>query len=439
MRIKPVSHNRSFVVITILSVVFITSATLYAQKSDKDKENYYFKKILKNEIDALKYQLKQKENECQRLQDKQKELYKQSSLKAKQLDCKKTLPVFQREQERLSGTAPLDKSNIQAKDLERQIEELKQVLKKQKEAHEQLLAQKSRQHESKIRENDTQYKSSLAKLEKEKEAGEQMLLHKGKEHELKMWEKDTQHKLALANLEKKMQSKNKEDVKKLRQKTKELKLFHAQSKIQEKMLLDSVAEEKAKFKQKFEDAQKKFKNESKVMEASLTPQRDYLAKFKAELRRKIVILKEKDDQISVLNKKIALFSGEELEYQKKAVEIMDGELENAKNENKRLRKELQDLTVELAQREDTLESKLEEQKDSIQEVQEQSEVDLVSESFIWEKKIQILNNKHEKQLEAMKRKYEKVVERIKSQLERVTDKLRDKVSENTELKSKLKK
>jgi len=439
MGMKLAKYTCSFIAISILFAIFIASANLYAQTSDKDRETYYFKKILKNEIDALKYQLKQKEKECQKLQDKQEELSKQLSLKANQLYHKKTPPVFQREQERLSGVAPAEKTSSQAKDLERQIEELKQVLKKQKESYEQLLAQKDMGYELKISENDNQYKTNLEKLKKEKQACEQMFLHKDKEHELKMWEKDKQHKLALANLEKKMLFENKENAKKLRQKTKELKLFHAQSKTQEKVLLDSVAEEKAKFKQKFEDAQKKFNNESKVMEASLVQLRDYLAKFKAELRRKTVILKEKDDQISVLNKKIALFSGEEIEYQKKAVEIMGGELENAKNENKRLRKELQDLTVELAQREDDLESKLEEQKDSIQEVQEQSEVDLVSESFIWEKKIQILNNKHEKQLETMKRNYEKVVERIKSQLERVTDKLRDKVSENAELKSKLKK
>ncbi|MDD5745959.1 MAG: hypothetical protein PHO30_01715, partial [Candidatus Omnitrophica bacterium] len=364
----------------------------------------------------------------------------------------------QREQEQ-SGA-----SGEQIKALMQQVADLKLKIERQKFEYEQMLQRNEEQYSAKEKE-------LLAKAQRDGSDTD-------KEREKQLSEKYRQFDRAL-------REKTEAYEKQLDENDRAFKAFKQETQAKETTLRQLIATKEIEAQQKLEKEKKALNDELAAIKTSAEQLRLYMIKLKEELKVKSAVVEEKDEQLDLLNKKLALYSGEDIPNQQKLAGIASRDLEISRKENARLQQELDNLNVLLSKEKEGYEAELAQQKKIMEELRrksaEDSEKRLISleekyekkifalteekdairrnaamerekalasqqqemsaqtgnVSQEWEKKIKLIEARYSKQLRALEEEKEKAARESESKLRELSDKLRAKVAEDEQIKVKL--
>ncbi len=385
-------------------------------QSAKKDEAYYLNKVIGNEIEILKYKLNEKEESHQAALSEQKKEYQRQLDKSNATisNLKKELQksaesIWGREEKTKELTQALIKSNKQIDGLIGRTRELEKKIDKQETEYEQAMVRKYKEHQDKI-------KQITEELERE--------------YEKKLREKYSQ-------LDNALREKNLTYSAQTRKGEEEFKSLEENKDKKEKMLRQLMAKKEMEFNQKLEVEKHKLGKEIKSLRKASKQLRIYLGKVKENLNVKELIIKEKDSQIVVLNKKIALLSEDALIDEKRALALMQEELNIIKSENARLKKERQQDQLKIAQLKNEHEEKIAQQESLVLNTKKKFNIKLEKGSSQWDKKLRVMEGKYQRQIKDLERKREKETEQLKAQLTDISEKLRLELKENEELKIEL--
>ncbi len=500
-----------------------------------DKKNYYFKKILDNEIAFLKEELnKQKQVQEEALagqkakykgmlkkqkaafqkiieessypviEDLEKKLHKaemdiaeqkktnEKALIQKELEFSMKIKTLSDQFERVVTEArqkeeffPPGRDDQKIKELTAKVDSLNEKLKIKQNLHEEVLKRKEKeyngrlqkiidesksaesmdreqeigdagaaiaQRDSQIRVLNQRVKDLNEKIEKQRKVNEKELEINKKEYEQKHAELQEKYRLrteeAVKVLEDKLnkkyvqldeiiRGKERTYAEEIFKREQELEKTKKQAQNKEKTLRQMTADKELEYGRSIEREKHKYVKENEALKKSSGQLKMYIIKLKEELKTKSIIVSEKNNQIQVLNKKLALYSGEETSQAYKISRIVKKELENIKRENKRQKGEIEDLKNQLAEQKSTLEMKLAKQKKTIMNLQRDAEAEILHNSFEWEKKLRIQEAKYIRQIRILEKENEKLQSDYERKIEKVSEKLRGKIDKDEKIKSKL--
>ncbi|MCG2712108.1 MAG: hypothetical protein L6416_07275 [Candidatus Omnitrophica bacterium] len=270
------------------------------------------------------------------------------------------------------------------------------------------------QRDSQIRALNQRLKDISGKIEKQSKLYDQELEIKEKEYKQKHAELDEKYRIRseqeIENI--KNQAQKKEAT--LRQMTADKELEYGQS----------IEKEKHKYIQENE-ALKKLSEQLKM----------YIVKLKEEQKINSLIIPEKNDQIQVLDKNLALYSKEETSEAYEISRLVKEELDNVKKENKRYQGEIEDLKRQLAEQKSILETRLAKQKKTIMNLQGDAEAEMLHNSFEWEKKLRIQEAKYIKQIGSLEKENKKLQNDYERKIEKVSEQLRKQIVKDEEIKN----
>lgn len=414
-----------------IGTIFIYSHTtaafgqesLNAQNEEKakldDKNKYYEIKMVQNEIEILRVKLEEREKEYQASLKKQEEEYQQklqefqamiSDLELKGQNSRED--TKQKEEKTLQLTQDLEKKKIELEVLKKELMELE----KQSEVYNQTLIQKDKENEAKIKEITDTYTNKMAQFEQK---FDEKLMEKYKQLEVSLREKELSYAQQVV------------------EKENELKALKEQAAETENMLRQALAKKEVEFSQKLEEEKNNLTNTLAAQKKTGDQLKIYLVKLKEEVKLRDSMLKEKEEQITLLNQKLAIMSEAEVADKKKFESVVKDELEIAKKENGRLQEDIKKLKYGIIQLKDEYEKKIAGKNILFQEAQQQAEVNVAQNSSQWQVKLQEQEEKYKEQLREKAQEKEKTKQGYESSLQKLQDELQNKINENEALMAKL--
>lgn len=365
-------------------------------------------------VDSLNEKLKIKNSlHAEVLKRKEKEY---NDRLQKILDGAKGADGMDREQEVGDAASAIVQRDSQIRVLNQRVKDLNEKIEKQRNLFDKELE---------IKENE--YKQRHAHLEQK---------YKIKtEEEVKLLEDKLNKKYA--RLDQIIRSKETMHAKEIFKREKEIEKTKKQALAKEKTLRQLTAEKELEYGQSIEKEKHKYVEENEALKKSSEQLRMYIVKLKEELKTKSIVISEKNSQIQILNKKLALYSGEEDSEAYKISRIVRDELKNIKNENKRQKHEMQDLKNLMAEQKSALETRLAKQKKTIMNLQRDAEAEILHNSFEWEKKLRIQEAKYIKQIRILEKENEKLQSNYERKIEKVSERLRKKIDKDEKIKNKL--
>ena len=433
------------------------------------------KKLLKTEKDFAE---QQKVNEEALIQ---KEL--EFSMKIKTLSDQFEKVVAEARQK--EGLIPFGKDDQKIKELTAKVDSLNEKLKIKENLHEEILQRKEKeyndrlqkiidesksaesseheqeigdvgaaiaQRDSQIRVLSQRIKDLNEKIEKERKVNEKELEIKEKKYKQKHAQLEEKYKLRseqgvkvledklnkkYAQLDEIIRSKERMHTEEIFKREKALEKTKKQAQDKENTLRRMTADKELEYSQSIEREKNKYVKENEILKKSSEQLRMYIVKLKEELRTKSIIISEKNGQVQVLNKKLALYSGEETSQAYKISRIVKEELRNVKKENKRQKNEIKDLRNQLAEQKSILETRLAKQKKTIMNLQRDAEAEILHNSFEWEKKLRIQEAKYIRQIRTLEKENKKLQSDYERKIEKVSERLRVKIDRDEKIKSKL--
>ncbi|MFH1092527.1 MAG: hypothetical protein V1739_00055 [Candidatus Omnitrophota bacterium] len=321
-----------------------------------------------------------------------------------------------REQEIGNAGAAIVQRDSQIRVLNQRVSDLNEKLEKQSKVYDQELEIKEKEYKQKHADLEETYRIRS-------------------EQEVKVLEDKLNKKYA--QLDEIIRNKEKIYAEEIFKREQEIERTKNQSQEKEITLRQMTADKELEHGQNIEKEKQKYVEENEGLKKSSEQLRMYIVKLKEELQTKSIIVSEKNNQILILNKKLALYSGEETNEAYKISNIVKEELDNVKKENKRQKEELDDLKNQLAEQKSTLETRLAKQNKTIMNLQRDAEAEILHNSFEWEKKLRIQEAKYIKQISSLEKENEKLKSDYERKIEKVSDQLRNQIDKDEKIKNKL--
>jgi len=386
--------------------------TASAQLKDRSKQSMMdAQKIrqLQAKVDSLKEQLKIQKNVQQEVFAAKEKEYKDK------IEKLSSQPAgAEREQEFTRESQALLEKDSQIRILTQRLKDLSDKMENQRMVYEKALLEKDK---------ELAFEKEKIKQRYEKSSSQEL-----EEFQDKLTDKYRQ-------LDKIVREKEKTHAQELLAKDQEIKNIKEQAAEQEKMLRQLIAEKELKSNQMLEEEKQKYENENQDLKKSSEQLRMYLLKLKEELKARDTIISEKNNQIAVLTKKLALYSGEERNI--KISKVMKEDIANLRSENRRLQKTVAELTKRLKEQKRVLQAKLASQKATITDLQKEREAELLHNSYEWEKKMRIMEAKYIKQIRMLEEENANLEQEFELKVEKVSEKLREKIAEDQQIRDKL--
>jgi len=399
-------------------------------------------KLLRNEVQLLNEKLKA---QADILASKEKQ-YNEQIQKIVEGNQKDT---FNREQEIGNIREDVSLRDSQMLALKQQVKDLTLKHENQQAVFNQIIARK-----------DLDIKEQLEKKEEQNKA---VALSVAGDFEEKIKEKYKQ-------LDMVMREKEQMQIKIISDKDEEIKAVKAQALDREKTLRQFAANKELEFSKEIEKQKNELQQQIDTLKKSSEQLKIYQIKLKEEFKTQEIIIQEKDNRIANLNKKLSLYSGEEIASQQKITKVLNEDLNNTQLENQRLIKELESIRQEsekqkklfeqgvalkyedlllkekkqleevnkkLVNQKSIFESRLAKQKKNMVALESVCDDKLMKNAQEWEKKNKLLESKYLAALHEAENSKLNAEKEYKNRLEEVTVKLKNKVMEEGDLKIKM--
>ncbi|MCP4650567.1 MAG: hypothetical protein GY853_10885 [PVC group bacterium] len=393
-------NRKNNLFLTAAILILVSAVYSYAQPAESgnsnSKKDYFYRKILKNEVEALKIELTEKEAEYkEKFDDEYISLSDQEKITEKETEIKQ-----------LKQSAVEDKEQIDK--LKSKCDSLLEKLKTQETEHADKLSQLKKQHAEEFKKSVQDpmeiiaiYDKRIAEKDKQIEKVFKRKITKEQELEVVLKEKES-----------------------VDQKNKELKQqIEKQDKLYKKQIAGKEKERKRK--------EKKAQGKIKKLEKETTQLKTDMLTGKEKIKEQKLDLKQKEKQIIDLKSKVEFFSERALTEEKKA------ELRILEAESNKLEQELHKVKYDMTSMQSKYKDKLLQHKSTVLDEQEKKQTELVENKTVWEKKIEILELKYLKQIRVLGKESEKNNAHFNDQLRKLSNKLREKEKRNELLEKKL--
>ena len=387
--------RKVFLRISIIAVLIFSGVNLIQAQQEVNKRDYYSEKIAKNEVGYLETKLADQEKEF--------------AAKLKELELNYAATI---ERQKTS----IDNLTALVAQLEKNLEEANKKVITQKADYEKTLIEKNQ--ELQIGEN--RWKDQVeTQVSQEKKAYSDKLLEKYQQLEQVL--KDNELKSAQS----------------LTEKQSEIEQLKKESFSGEKNLRELMAQKELSLIQGFEKEKKTLIEKTEAMQKSQDQLRLYLVKLKEEAQLREDTLKSREDQIQILNKKLALYAGEEDYEEKKLGDVLREDLKTIKKENERLGAEITRLKTESDKQKENYEWKLAKANKALDAWEGRNESDLNKSAQLYEKKMKIAEAGFQQQLEQLKAERVQENEVYEAKLKQISLLLEEKIKEENKLKENL--
>ena len=366
--------------LAIIVLGFASAEQVYAQQEKEQsssKQDYYSQKIKKNEVNFLEQKLSAQEKK-----------YEQT----------------------ISDLSAL------VDHLKEELNQTQQKMLQQQKEFEQSLIDKNKELEAKRNVMEDKYQSELS--QEKKELSDQLL------------DKYSQ-------MEKVLKAKEEEYTQTLAEKDKEIESLKKEALANEKNLRLMTAQKEMDLSQGFEKEKQTLEEKVAALKKSQEQLLVYMVKIKEDLKVKDEMLKSKDEQLSVLNKKIALYAGGESYDEKKLTDVLKQDLQTVKNDNDRLQNEISKQTTEFAAQKENYEWKIAQQQKALDNAQRLYEAEKKKADFDWQQKLKLAKAESQQELDRQKQDQAKVIADYEQKIKEITGLLQQKIEAENSLKDQL--